>query len=269
MSDYLVRDWLREMPVFMGYEAWEGLRSVAQTSRLGVADFIAYSGLRGRLGVKALARDWAARRLDEQSLLHTRRDDIVDYCAAATSLEEAVRRACLSIRPNGKLHNHQSRVPKAVRQRLAAALLRSGPATTVSARAGGWDLLWRWVHGVGSGEWGVGPVFIYDVATRIGAYLSLYPSAVYLKAGTLAGTRALANVPGLHRPVYDVAFKTGAWMPVRWYRLMGMLPVIRYGESGGVGCTCAADALEDALCTLREAFVALRFESEGEGYGDG
>jgi hypothetical protein len=50
---------------------------------------------------------------------------------------------------------------------------------------------------------GIGPLTVYDVATRIGAYLDLEPERVYLHAGTAAGTKAmgLANRGSTLEPV--------------------------------------------------------------------
>jgi hypothetical protein len=47
---------------------------------------------------------------------------------------------------------------------------------------------------VGNGLHGIGPLTIYDTATRIGAFLELEPDRVYLHAGTRDGARALGLV---------------------------------------------------------------------------
>jgi hypothetical protein len=38
---------------------------------------------------------------------------------------------------------------------------------------------------------GIGKLYVYDTAIRLGAYLQLFPLQVYLHAGTRSGARAL------------------------------------------------------------------------------
>jgi hypothetical protein len=210
----------------------------------------------GVAGVGALSEDFVARRRDPESLLAQRRDDIVDYCATAEGLYTAVTRACMSIRPNGRVHNHQSRVPGAVRLLFAAALTEKVAgmggryvAGVQEAEAWSWNELWLACAACQQEIAGVGPVFAYDVAVRVGAYLGVKPDAVFCKAGTLSGTRALGRICGLS----DGDVVPGEWVDVSWYARHGMKAVARYG---------GADGLEDALCTLREPLEYLAADVE-------
>src|SRR5262245_26677846 len=64
--------------------------------------------------VTALWYDFKRRRRDPASPVNYNRDNIPDACAADGSAEVALRRAVRSIRPNGKMHNHQSKVSRAL-----------------------------------------------------------------------------------------------------------------------------------------------------------
>jgi len=120
-------------------------------------------------------RDWT-ERFGEQGELKHMRDEVVEHCAKAASLEEAVDRACLSRRPNGKLHNHQSRVHPLARGHFAVAikvaLEEEMPAT--------FDRLYNMLEHCKPA--GIGPVTVYDVATRVAAYMRLDILTLYLHA---------------------------------------------------------------------------------------
>lgn len=110
----------------------------------------------------------------------------VPWLAASPDFETATDRAVRSRFPDGKMHNHQTRV------RLSA-LLRFGEAI-VSERArifGFTDFhdLWHLLDEIK--PWGIGALTVYDVAERLGRYLRLTPRRVYLHAGPTIGAKAL------------------------------------------------------------------------------
>jgi hypothetical protein len=101
------------------------------------------------------------------------------------SLTAAVERAALCVRPDGKRHSHQTRIP---RRSLAEANQRLQAAPIASCRS--FDELHAVVE-----EWTrdvpkIGDLAVYDIAHRIGAYLGLEPTLVYLHCGTRVGARA-------------------------------------------------------------------------------
>ena len=105
---------------------------------------------------------------------------------ASESVADAVRRAGLAERPDGKRYDHQRRIPREVLQRAAERLGRAN-----LSRARDFDELHERVReAIGSIE-GIGRLTIYDTALRIGAKLSLAPKRVYLHTGTRAGARNL------------------------------------------------------------------------------
>jgi hypothetical protein len=183
----------------------------------------------GKVTLDALVVDFLRRVRTPGSLLHRLRDDIVDFCADADGPEEAIIRACRSKRPNGKHHNHQSRVPQATLRLLQAKLLR---VQGNLAYSNDFDQLYRIIDKHKPD--GIGPVTTYDVATRIGAYLGLNPKHVYIKAGTRTGLLELMR----HYPwTWKVTYK----MPLRSFP-----PPMRSRMN--------ADQIEDFLCSYRETF---------------
>jgi hypothetical protein len=172
--------------------------------------------------------DFKRRRRDPKSPVCRFRDNIPDACAAADSPYEALSLAVRSIRPNGKMHNHQSKVSKAL-PALEERLMESIGALTKATTFG---QLYSMIE-LRSGH-GIGPMTIYDVAVRFGAYLGVKPDAIYLHAGTLAGLKAL----GLKTRGWFLSFP------------MELLPAILRNKD--------PDEVEDFLCTYRLAFERLR-----------
>ena len=103
---------------------------------------------------------------------------------------EAIERASLSTKENGKRHPHQCRIPGVV---LAEAARNLTAASSRLSKCRSFESL----HGVIKEEIGairgLGPLTVYDIATRIGAYrdLHLEPEMIYLHAGTAKGAKAL------------------------------------------------------------------------------
>lgn len=105
------------------------------------------------------------------------------------TLEQAIRHSSLChLLPSEKRHPHQYRIParalklaekklQAIRSRLARARSFEVLHTAIDQKIG--DI------------YKIGPLAVYDIAHRIGAYLGLRPALVYLHRGTLTGARAL------------------------------------------------------------------------------
>jgi hypothetical protein len=133
--------------------------------------------------LEALVDDWVYRFSHGGVEAH-RRDMVVEYCAKAPDLLEAIRRACDSKNEEGKQHNHQSRVPHAVRAAFAARI-----EPHQAERIQTFDALYDYLDYVKPS--GIGPVTLYDVATRIAAFLELPVESLYLHAGVRVGWAAL------------------------------------------------------------------------------
>lgn len=105
---------------------------------------------------------------------------------AVQSRVEAIKRAGLAVRPDGKRYNHQRRIPGDVLEESAKQLRRAK-----LDRARTFDELHEMVKGAIGSIPGIGTLTVYDTALRIGATLSLAPTRVYLHTGTRAGARKL------------------------------------------------------------------------------
>jgi hypothetical protein len=82
-------------------------------------------------------------------------------------------------------HSHQRRIPRHCLIRAERLLLAVKGKLRASRN---FDELHEQVSAaIGGG--GIGPLTIYDVTHRIGAYLKLHPKLVYLHSGTAAGAR--------------------------------------------------------------------------------
>lgn len=170
--------------------------------------------------------DFKSRRRDPASPICRFRDNIPDLCAEQKDGREALRIAVRSIRPNGKMHNHQSKVSKSLPEFERTlihnyAWLRSALNFTT-------------LHHLvkDSAQRGIGPMTVYDVSVRFGAWLGVNPKNIYVHAGTSAGLKALGINPGSREVI-----------------MMNELPYpIKHKDP---------DTVEDFLCTYRMAFELL------------
>jgi hypothetical protein len=132
------------------------------------------------------------------------------------------------------MHNHQSKVKAEDRREFCNRILKQWKRE----HGRDFDALYDFLDEIK--PYGIGPVTTYDVATRIGAYLNVEPTSLYLKAGTLDGWHAL----GLDVP-RDAHLKCGSTV---------RLPSSWWPESLR---TLPADQVEDLLCAYRGLFVDL------------
>jgi hypothetical protein len=112
------------------------------------------------------------------------------------SLSAAIRRAALCQREDGKRCSHQRRIPGRI---LEEAELRLQSVERSLAKTPDFDAVHRLVDESIRGIDGIGPLTVYDIAHRIGAYLRKEPTRVYLHAGTKVGALAL----GIEDDVFD------------------------------------------------------------------
>lgn len=142
-------------------------------------------GFRGhrRLGsLAAIVKDYV-RRHRHKTIRELR------YFRDLPSLEAAITDAGLARRLDGeryRRYSHQRRIP---RDALEAATRRLYRANLGSARSFA-DLITRVSSAVRSVR-GIGELYIYDTALRLGGHLRLLPREVYLHAGTRRGAQAL------------------------------------------------------------------------------
>jgi hypothetical protein len=118
----------------------------------------------------------------------------LDYYKAMPSLFEAISMAALALNHKGKRHNHQRRLKSSTLLLVKEKLLNEYYAIQI---AKDFDTLYDIVKS--ARVTGYGELAIYDAALRLGAFLNIFPTEVYLHAGTTIGAKKLlSNKPSKH-----------------------------------------------------------------------
>lgn len=104
------------------------------------------------------------------------------------SLRDAIEMAGRAINDRGKRYAHQFRIRRESIAHATVALLAAEPHI---ARCQSFDALLALITVQLREVGGIGELYCYDTAFRIGAHLGLFPTRVHLHAGTRAGARAL------------------------------------------------------------------------------
>jgi hypothetical protein len=108
------------------------------------------------------------------------------------SLDQAIERAGLGLTPGGKKFSHQRRLSRTA---LETATRKLQVAKRFIKNCRTFDDLMMVVRSTTGNVKGVGQLYIYDTALRLGAYLHISPKRVYLHAGTRRGARAIGLNP--------------------------------------------------------------------------
>jgi hypothetical protein len=104
------------------------------------------------------------------------------------TLRSAIRSASLAVNSEGKRFTHQRRLSKASLQAACNSLLRN---ESKIRRCKDFDELQTFLGRLLRRTQGIGELYIYDTAFRVGAKLGFLPIKVYLHAGTRLGASAL------------------------------------------------------------------------------
>jgi hypothetical protein len=112
----------------------------------------------------------------------------LDYFRHLPSLADAIDCAARAVNSQGKRFSHQYRIPSVA---LSEAKSRLTAGTDSIASCSNFDVLHSLLSGYFTTVSGLGPLYLYDTTLRLGAYLNLAPTAVYLHAGTRTGVLAL------------------------------------------------------------------------------
>lgn len=119
-------------------------------------------------------------------------DKIIANAKEQKNLVNAIEVAALSIDKNGNKHSHQYRIPNLVLKEWADILIQNNKKI---GNAKTFDELLNILKELTIK--GIGELSVYDCATRIGAYLKLFPEKIYLHAGTRTGAfRLLGKISG-------------------------------------------------------------------------
>ena len=104
------------------------------------------------------------------------------------SLDAAISVAALAINAKGKRYSHQYKIPRSA---IPKAVVRLLSASNKIKHCGDFDELHDMVERVLADVRGIGKLYVYDTALRIGAKQKCLPKRIYLHAGTRIGARAL------------------------------------------------------------------------------
>jgi hypothetical protein len=181
----------------------------------------------------AIARDFQWRYVDTKKT-----DQVIWWCSVAPDFPTAVRRAVEARDAQGKHHNHQSKVDIIARRKFGNKIIKR--ANRGSLPMDDFDDLHDVLDHIK--PYGIGPVTVYDVAVRIGAFLHIEPYSVYMHAGVRQGAKAL--VDALRRQGWE---GLGSLDPHRDH-----IPVQSFPHPLN---NMKADDVEDILCTYREVFL--------------
>ncbi len=182
----------------------------------------------------AIVRDFQWRYVETKKT-----DQVIAYCAAAEVFELAVQRAVESRDAMGKHHNHQSKVDITARRLFGRRIIRK--AHRGALPIDDFDDLHDCLDNLK--PYGIGPVTVYDVAVRIGAFLGIEPQSVYMHAGVRQGFKAMV-----------MALDRRGHPKVDWYKRHLRDDRIKVNNFPKPLDSMRADDVEDILCTYRGVF---------------
>jgi len=116
------------------------------------------------------------------------------------SMGRAIHHVAHAIDDQGICFSHQFRILRSARPVAAAILLENSPQLKACTS---FHELHGFLESLLYPVYGLGEMYIYDAALRMGAFLNLSPEFIYLHRGTRDGARALRlNVRG--RPYLEI-----------------------------------------------------------------
>ena len=121
-------------------------------------------------------------------ICRSRLNSELEYFEKNPSFSEALEKASMAINEKGKRFDHQRRLTSVSLEGSKVRLSKViNSLKTCKNFAELHDLLEKLLHDVH----GIGELYCYDTALRLGAFLGIYPELVYLHRGTRDGARAL------------------------------------------------------------------------------
>lgn len=112
----------------------------------------------------------------------------IEFFRSMQTLDLAIHHAALAINDNGKRYSHQCRLSRTPLLHAKEVLIQF---SNHFSKFDSFHLLHLWLTETLRTIRGLGELYIYDTAFRLGAFLRLAPKFVYLHRGTRAGAKAL------------------------------------------------------------------------------
>jgi hypothetical protein len=133
------------------------------------------------MNLKAIVRTYIRQ-------IRPRAEEELEWFRHQPSVEAAIECAALATNSRGQRYSHQRRLKRKTLEQACEILRACEPRIR---RAKDFDELFHVVDSALQDVAGIGELYIYDTALRLGARLSLEPTEVYLHSGTRVGARAL------------------------------------------------------------------------------
>lgn len=187
--------------------------------------------------LEAICEDFQWRYVDRKKT-----DQVIEYCRRAPSFHVAVARAVEARDADGKHHNHQSKVDIGARRLFGKRIVTRRNAVRRLVAKEDADKVFDLLHDLFDEikPYGIGPVTVYDVAVRVGAFLGIEPTSVYMHAGVRQGMKTMvAAMP-------DWWEHSGEPWRADRVSVKVFPPPLN---------SMRADDVEDILCTYREVFI--------------
>ena len=134
------------------------------------------------------SRNLATIARSYESINRPRLERLLQSYRSLPSLQDVIRKAAYALNENGKRHRHQARIKRTA---ILAAYDTLRRADADISSAPDFDSLYSLIEARTLAIDGIGPLYVYDAALRIGAYLHIEPAAVYIHAGTRKGALRL------------------------------------------------------------------------------
>lgn len=112
----------------------------------------------------------------------------LNFFRTMPSFELAIQHAAFAINVRNKRFDHQCRITRAALSKSAALI---GAASKKLRACASFEELHNFLKNLIGAVVGIGELYVYDTALRLGAYLGLSPTRVYMHAGTRSGAHAL------------------------------------------------------------------------------
>lgn len=138
-------------------------------------------------GIEKLINEYLSSTFNEDSLEYQ-----LDFYEKLKTLKQAIIYACNNgcFEINGKKHysSHFNRRTKKTMKDIETELLKN---IVDISKCKTFIKLYDLIYSLTKSILGAGKLTIYDIALRIGAFLKLYPTEVYLHAGALVGANKI------------------------------------------------------------------------------
>jgi len=136
---------------------------------------------------------WGQLLQDYDTRHRPKRQDELDWFSTQTTFRGAIRAVARAEGRRGERLDHQRRIRRDAVPEAELVLMK---CASLLRRATSFDALLQVIEIAIRPIFGIGELYCYDAALRLGCYLGLAPEYVYLHAGTRKGARAFATLRG-------------------------------------------------------------------------